>query len=93
MYVIELAGNVVVYVVRYVEKMTEVSVGPGAVVVGPRAVVVLAGRKVVWTTVETRVEAGKVVTYVETSVSEIVWTVVKLEAGRVNVMSVVTNWV
>jgi hypothetical protein len=85
-YVIELAGNVVVYVVKYVEKMTEVSVGPGAVVV-------LAGRKVVWTTVETRVEAGKVVTYVETSVSEIVWTVVKLEAGSVKVMSVVTNWV
>lgn len=93
MYVIELAGNVVVYVVRYVEKITEVSVGPGAVVVGPRTVVVLAGRKVVCRTVETRVEAGKVVTYVETSVSEIVSTVVKLDAGRVNVISVVTNCV
>ena len=89
----ELAGKVVVYVVRYVEKMTEVSVGPGAVVVGPRTVVVLAGRTVVCTTVEIRVEAGKVVTYVETSVSEIVWTVVMLEAGSVNVINVVMNWV
>lgn len=89
----ELAGKVVVYVVRYVEKMIEVSVGPGAVVVGPRTVVVPAGRTVVCTTVEIRVEAGKVVTYVETSVSEIVWTVVKLEAGSVNVISVVMNWV